>query len=224
MQARILRWLFHTLTRLLSDCHVAGLENLPQRGSYIIAANHLSIADVAIIYAMIGNENLTGWAAEKWERHLVFGTLLRMGGGIFIRRGEVDRGALDKAVEWLRTGKAFGMAPEGTRSKTGGLQRGKAGIVYIAQQAEAPIVPCGLWGTERIWRTLLRLRRPRVEVHFGEPFRLAPLSTDERASQMRAQADEVMCRIAVLLPASYRGVYADHPRLKELLSAGDAPI
>ncbi len=159
MAARLLRWIFNALFRLLTRLHVEGMENLPGSGAYIVAANHLNFFDAPMIYGLVGGPRLSGWAAEKWERHAVYGTILKLGGGIFIQRGQVDRSALESAVAWLRSGRVFGMAPEGTRSKTGGLIRGKSGVAYLAHQSGAPIVPLAHFGTERIGPSLLRLRR-----------------------------------------------------------------
>jgi 1-acyl-sn-glycerol-3-phosphate acyltransferase len=217
--ARLMRWVFNLLFALLTRREIAGLENLPAEGPYILTSNHLSRLDLPLIYGLIGDQRLTGWAAEKYERHLFFGTLLRIGGGIFIRRGEVDRGALQAAVEWLRAGKIFGMAPEGTRSTTGALIRAKTGAAYLAEETGAPVVPAAVTGTERALRTLARLRRPQLSVRFGHPFRLHHVSEEDRTAALRSNTDEIMCRIAAMLPPEYRGVYADHPRLKLLLKA-----
>ncbi|OGO10751.1 MAG: hypothetical protein A2Z66_08900 [Chloroflexi bacterium RBG_13_66_10] len=216
--ARWMRWIFNLLFALLTRRDVAGLENLPPSGPYILTSNHLSRLDLPLIYGLIGDQRITGWAAEKYERHWFFGALLRIGGGIFIRRGEVDRGALHAAVEWLRAGKIFGMAPEGTRSTTGSLIRAKTGAAYLANETGAPVVPVATTGTERALRTLLRMRRPRVSVRFGKPFHLPPVSEEDRTVALRRNSDEIMCQIAAMLPPEYRGVYAEHPRLKEILT------
>jgi 1-acyl-sn-glycerol-3-phosphate acyltransferase len=216
--ARLLRWIFNALFSLLARRDVTGLENLPAEGPYILAGNHLSRLDLPFIYGLIGDERITGWAAEKYERHLLFGTLVRMGGGIFIRRGEVDRGALETAVDWLRAGKIFGMSPEGTRSRTGALIRAKTGAAYLAGETGAPVIPIAITGTERALPTLLRLRRPRVTARFGRPLYLPLPPGEDRGLALRRNTDEIMCQMAAMLPPEYRGVYADHPRLKELLA------
>ncbi len=112
----------------------------------------------------------------------------------------------------------FGLAPEGTRTKTGGLARGKSGVAYIAQQSGAPILPMAHFGTERVVQGWLRLRRPIVTVRMGPPFRLPPLPAGDRSLGLRQQTDLVMCHIAALLPPEYRGVYADHLELRRLLA------
>jgi 1-acyl-sn-glycerol-3-phosphate acyltransferase len=218
MVPRALHWVVRTLVNLLVQLRCEGFEHMPPSGPYIVVANHLAFWDAPIIYALVGGPQLSGWAAEKYRHNPIWGTILRMGSGIFIERGAVDRDALAGAVAWLRQGKVFGIAPEGTRTKTGGLARGKSGVVFIAQQTGAPIVPMAHFGTEQVTRTWLRLRRPVVTVRVGRPFTLPLLVAGERSAGLREQADVVMCHIAALLPPEYRGVYADHPELKRLLA------
>ncbi len=217
MFPRFLRWIFNLLSGFLAHREVEGLDNLPESGPYILALNHLSYFDLPFVFGLIGGENVTGWAAEKYARHPIFGPILRMGSGIFIDRGVVDRSALSAAEDWLSQGKIFGMAPEGTRSKDTQLQRGKTGVAYLSHLTGTPIVPIGLFGTEDTIRCWLRLRRPTFHMRIGEPFTLPPLDPKNRTASLRRDTDEIMCRIAALLPPEYRGVYADHPRLQELL-------
>jgi 1-acyl-sn-glycerol-3-phosphate acyltransferase len=219
---RLLLSFFRFLLRLVTDRHVTGRKNIPERGPYIVVANHLSFLDAPIVYDLVGGPELTGWAAEKWEHNLIFGTILRMIGAYFVQRGQVDRGALDFAVDWLRAGHIFGMAPEGTRSHTGGLNRAKTGVAYIAHQSGAPILPIAHSGTDRAMASLLRLRRQPIDIAIGRVFYLPPLDPDGRAASLRRNADEVMSHLAALLPPSYRGFYAEHPRVRELLASGEA--
>jgi 1-acyl-sn-glycerol-3-phosphate acyltransferase len=143
-----------------------------------------------------------------WEHHWLLGPFLRAANAIFIQRGEVYRRALDAAVAWLRSGRIFGIAPEGTRSPAHQLTRGKPGIIYIAQQSGAAIVPIACVNTEDALPALLRLRRKHVLLCIGEPFRLPPIDPARRTEATRQQTDEVMCRIALLLPERYHGAYA----------------
>jgi 1-acyl-sn-glycerol-3-phosphate acyltransferase len=218
MFVRFFRCLSNTGFALLSTREVQGLENMPSQGPYILVSNHLSRIDAPLLLTLVRNDNLTGWAAEKYRQHPFFGLIIRLGGGIFIRRGEVDRDALATAVAWLRKGNIFGLAPEGTRSKTGALMRAKTGAAYLADQAEVPIVPVAVAGTEAMMRNLLRLRRSHLTVRIGKPFLLPAIQDSDRSKGLRCNTDEIMCRIAAMLPPAYRGVYADHPRLKELLN------
>jgi 1-acyl-sn-glycerol-3-phosphate acyltransferase len=218
--ARWLRLPANILLDLLTIRRVEGAEYLPADGPCIVVANHLSFLDAVLVFALVGGDKLTGWAAEKWENNLVFGTFLRLGNAFFIQRGQVDRRALARAAEWLRAGNIFGMAPEGTRSLDGGLGRARPGVAYLAELVPCPVVPIAHWGTETTWLAWLRLRRPRIEIRVGPPFRLPPLDSNDRSAALRDNADEVMCHLAALMPVERRGVYADHPRLRPLLSSG----
>jgi 1-acyl-sn-glycerol-3-phosphate acyltransferase len=222
MSSRFLRWIFNLLASILARRDLQALEHLPAEGPYIVASNHLSIFDLPLLFGVMGGEHVTGWAAEKYARHPLFGPIVRMGHGIFIERGQVDRHAIDAAVAWLRRGNVFGIAPEGTRSRTGAMARAKTGIAYLASEADVPIVPIAIIGTENTITCWRRLRRPKFTMRVGKPFRLPPLDEANRNASLRANADEVMCRIAALLPPAYRGYYADHPRLKELLAASSS--
>ncbi len=68
-------------------------------------------------------------------------------------------------------------------------------------------------------RQLLRLRRPRITIRYGEPFWLESIDRANREACLQRNTDEIMCRIAAMLPPQYRGAYADHPRLMELLQS-----
>ncbi len=223
MQFPFTHWVFNTAFRLLTRRTFVGIENLPSSPPYIVVANHLSYFDAPLIFTALEVPRITGWAAEKYEHHPLFGPFVNLHGGVFIQRGKVDRQALSAAADRLHNGYVFGIAPEGTRSKTGTLARGKTGAAYLAHEANVLIVPTAVVGTDKALRTLLRFRRPHLSVHIGKPFRLPPVNEETRGADLRRNTDEIMCRIAALLPPSYRGVYADHPRLKELLDDAAPP-
>jgi len=111
------------------------------------------------------------------------------------------------------------IAPEGTRSRTGSLIEAKPGVSYLATKLNRPIVPVGITGTEdqALIVNLKKLRRGHITVTAGHPFMLPPLPRENRDEVLKQYTDEIMCHIAALLPEKYRGVYANHPRLKELL-------
>jgi 1-acyl-sn-glycerol-3-phosphate acyltransferase len=222
----LLRGVFRLIVFLMAECHVQGIENLPPRGPYLLIVNHLSWLDVPLGYGLVRAPRVTGWVAEKWERHWFMGPLMRFAGGVFIQRGEVDREAIDAALAWLRAGGIFAVAPEGTRSASHALGRGKSGIVYLAHQADVPIVPLAHAGTDKVVPSLMRLKRGKISVRIGKPIHLPPLpeippggSQRVQTAALRAQTDEVMCRMAALLPPEYRGLYAEYPRVHELLNA-----
>jgi 1-acyl-sn-glycerol-3-phosphate acyltransferase len=130
-------------------------------------------------------------------------------GAIFVLRGEVDRHALRKAMAVLEQGRVLGIAPEGTRSKTGAMQRGRSGAAYIACLMDVPLLPVGIIGVEKALMELRRLRRPQVKVVIGQPFTLPPLpnKASSRSKRLREYTTQIMQRIAELLPEEYQGVY-----------------
>ena len=223
MSSFILRFIEFTidfLMSLLTIRNIQGLENLPDP-PFIIAANHLGTLDVPLPYlALLKEKNIRpiGWTAEKYKNHPFYGPILRTGGSIFIQRGKVDRKAIGKAVEALHQGNVFGMAPEGTRSPTRAMIRAKTGVAYLADEANVPIVPAAITGTETVSESWLRFRRPVLTLQYGSPFMLPPVPPGDRSKTLRHNTDEIMCRIGAMLPYQYRGFYANYPRLKELLS------
>jgi 1-acyl-sn-glycerol-3-phosphate acyltransferase len=222
MTYRLVSWIFSLLIQTLSKSGIEGRENLPTSSAYLMVANHMSMVDVPLGFAYMADPNISGWAAAKWARHPLLAPIVRIAGGVFIQRGEVDRSALQAALDWLKSGKPFALSPEGTRSRDSELQRGKTGAAYLAAEADVPVVPIGVIGTDQAFRTLfLSLRRPELLLRVGKPFRLPPLDESHRTESLRRNTDELMCRLAALLPERYWGYYADHPRLKELLAEQD---
>ncbi|MCS6909248.1 MAG: 1-acyl-sn-glycerol-3-phosphate acyltransferase [Anaerolineales bacterium] len=211
-----LRAIFRFLGWLLLRQEVHGLENIPVSGPFLVVVNHLGIADPPLIFMNVSRQMVV-FAADKWKKVLGIRQLLEAAGVIWVARGEADLGAIKAALAVLRAGRPLGMAPEGTRSRTRALQRGKTGAAYLADRTGVPIVPIGISGSERLAENLRRLRRTPVRLVVGKPFHLPPHG---RASGdlLEAYTTQIMCRIAALLPPEYRGVYADHPQLRELLT------
>jgi len=80
------------------------------------------------------------------------------------------------------------------------------------------VLPTAVFGTENAVSQVLRLRRPKMTIHFDKPLKFPPIDRSHRDETLQRNMDEIMCRIAALIPPAYWGAYADHPRLKELLS------
>src|SRR5690554_764101 len=213
----VLKIIVGFLFKLLSHVHVTGLENVPQNGGVILAVNHLSYLDAPLIFVVSTRDDVTALVTSKYQKHWLFRRLINGVRGIWINREEADVHALKAALAYLQQGGALGIAPEGTRSTTGSLIPAKTGAAYLATKAGVPIVPVAVTGTETAVRKLLSFRRPHIILRFGKPFHLPPLDRKDRAGSLQRNTDAIMCRIAALLPPEYRGVYADHPCLRELL-------
>jgi 1-acyl-sn-glycerol-3-phosphate acyltransferase len=113
------------------------------------------------------------------------------------------------------------IAPEGTRSPNGALIEGKPGAAYIATKTNATIVPMSLVGCEdkTIKQRLSKLKKLDITLTVGKPYKIPGLPHENRDEFLQKFTDEIMCQIAALLPPSHRGVYSQHPRLKEILQA-----
>jgi 1-acyl-sn-glycerol-3-phosphate acyltransferase len=183
---------------------VKGRENVPATGAYIVAANHTSWKDPPVVSLALRTP--IRWMAKTEVFDYVFlGFLLRGIGNFAIRRGESDRRAIALSLEVLANGLPLGLFPEGHRSETKALLRGRPGISLLADRSDALIVPCGIVGTPTA-----RLRVPRrkdVVLNFGKAFRVTDLSAEIRRDR-QATADAIMLRVAETLPPEMRGAYA----------------
>ena len=219
MTYKFARFLVHLLMRLAVTIEVHGMENLPATGGYIAAANHLGRLDPGLVYSLLDRQDIIMLVAEKYRRFAILRWLVKSLDGIWVDRFNADFAAMRNVLERLRKGGALIMAPEGTRSPTGALLEGRAGASYLAARAGVPVLPVAVTGTEdqQVKKYLRQLKRTPVTVRVGEPFSLPPVGKQERDALLQQYTDEIMCRIAALLPPAYRGFYAEHPRLQELL-------
>jgi 1-acyl-sn-glycerol-3-phosphate acyltransferase len=205
---RLVRGLVALVLRFLCRIEIEGREHIPDQGPYLLLPNHLHWLDPPVL-AVAFPYQVYVFAAAKWAGHWFLGPFFRSMDAIFVQRGEVDRRALRQALDVLRGGGVLGMAPEGTRSKTGGLQQGRNGAAYIAYRTGASLLPVAITGQEQVFPCLRRFRRATVRVVYGPAFAPPPAEGKATAAQVHAFAEEIMYRLAALLPPQYRGVYAD---------------
>jgi 1-acyl-sn-glycerol-3-phosphate acyltransferase len=203
---RAVKYFLLTLLKIVARVDVQGLENLPA-GPFVAVINHLSSFDTLTGIAVGPIRQATTFAAIEHRSDPIGGWILEQLGVIWVRRGEADRDAIKIALEEIKSGTLMAMAIEGTRSRTGGLQAGKTGPAFLASRTQVPMVPGAVWGTEKIVSNLKRLRRSEVHVRLGQPFQLP----EGRANteQLEEYTDQVMLKIAAMLPPQYRGVYAE---------------
>ncbi|MDO8616190.1 MAG: lysophospholipid acyltransferase family protein [Dehalococcoidia bacterium] len=195
-----------SLLFLVCGRDIKGRENVPRKGGFILAANHLNNADPPILTG-ITPRRIAWLTKAEWFNTPVVGLMLRMGGMIPVRRFEADLQALRKSQEALKAGRVLGMFPEGTRSRTGGLAKAEPGTALIALRTGALIVPVAIWGTENVKLPRDIFRRTHACVRFGKPFTL-PAAKRITKTEVEASTETIMKEIAKLLPPQYRGVYA----------------
>jgi len=206
MYYRIVKMIVSLVFRLLARIEIAGVENVPQEGPYIVICNHLHRLDPLLLLIALP-VRMTVLAANKYRNHPLFGPFLSSMGAIYVRRGEVNRQALRACLDVLRGGGIIGMAPEGTRSPTGALQEGRTGVAYLASRAGVPILPVAITGAEKMPASLKRLRRGQMKAVIGEAFTLPVTEGKVRGKQLKEFTELIMRRLADMLPEEYRGVY-----------------
>ncbi len=194
---------------------VEGLANMPLTGPVIVASNHLSFADSLVIPIVAPRKVVFLAKADYFTGTGVKGALTR---GWFNGIGmiPVDRDdtraaitSLDTALAVLGRGEAFGIYPEGTRSRDGRLYRGRTGVGHLALTSGAPVVPVGLQGTEQLQPVGTRFPRlAKVTVRFGEPLHFAGRYDGVPLGRARREiTDEVMAAIQRLSGQPQAGVY-----------------
>ena len=214
-----LREIVILLAKLLTRTNITGYERIPKEGGVLLTANHLSAVDPALVFMCLDRQDSQGFVAKEHQSNLFYRTIVNLIGGIWLNRYEADTQALRKARTHLINGGIFGIAPEGTRSPTGKLIRGKTGAAYLAEISQVPVQPIAIYGSENAGRRIIRFERPKIRVIIGESYTLPKVDRKDREGGLQRNTDEIMCRIAAMLPPEYRGVYADYPRVKELIES-----
>ncbi len=141
---------------------VEGRENIPDT-ECVLASNHRTFADPPLLAVTSGCCKFSFVAKEELFKVPVFGQLIRALGAFPVVRGKGDMGVVDTAVSKLKEGRRLVIFPEGTRSKTGKVGKGKTGAALIAAKAGVPIVPAGI-----VYEGELRFRT-KVTVKYGKP-------------------------------------------------------
>jgi len=198
---------------------VRGLENIPRKGGLILTCNHFSVGDPPILIGSFPRR-IAWMAKQELFDTPIFGKLYHMGGFIPVRRFEGDLRAIRRSQAALRRGHVLGMFPEGTRSG-GRLGTGEPGTALIALRTGALILPAAIWGTENVKLPRDLFRKTRAHIQFGEPFRL-PQPARITKEAVASGTEEIMRRIAELLPPEYRGAYAHSaPEASHKVSPGE---
>lgn len=205
----LLRPVFRTIFHLISQVQIEGRENIPKKGPYLIAINHLSLFEPPFILAFWPVAPEAVGAVDIWSKPGQ-SILARIYGGIQVHRGEYDRKLLDTIIAALASGRPVVIAPEGGRSHTPGMRRGLPGVAYVVEKARVPVVPVGISGTtEDFFDRGIHGKRPKLTMRIGQPVWLEPSEGKGAARHESRQrnVDCIMEHIAAQLPEEYHGVY-----------------
>lgn len=184
---------------------VVGHEHLPPKGQpFVLIVNHVKWHDILVVAGSIPLTHIPYWLAKSELFKPVLGWWLRNMQAISVKRGQSDSAALDAAVASLKQNHVMIVFPEGHRSGTGKLQKGRGGAVRMALRAGVPIVPVAIHGVEK------GIGAP-ITITYGKAWQPVSKSgvINIDPDEMTALTDEMMCHIAELLPNKYHGYYAE---------------
>jgi len=221
MSYTLVMFFLKLILRIIARVTVYGSENIPPKStSFVGVANHIGRLDPGFVFYMLDRKDIIMLVAEKYKEQTWSRVLAQAVNGIFVDRYNADLNAMREVLRRIKKGGVVVIAPESTRSPDCSLIQGWDGASYIAAKSGLPILPVGVTGSgdKEVVDRLKHFRRLNVVAHVGPMFTLPPLESKNRDEQLASFTEEIMCRIAVELPEDYRGVYADHIRLKELLA------
>ncbi|MGH7902557.1 MAG: lysophospholipid acyltransferase family protein [Candidatus Dormibacteraceae bacterium] len=208
-----LRWLGRAIARtyLVGLIEVRGLDAVPRTGGLLVCSNHGSNADPPLVPAFLPRAD--SWSMAKSEYFEGTGFvpwIFRTYHSFPVVRHTADRVALRRALGLLAAGEAVIVYPEGTRVEDARLHTPEPGAGFIALRSRAVVQPVAMIGTEDCFpKGSWWPRRVPVQIVYGGPFRVAERWPDGRRVTFQEAAEAIMLRIAELLPAANRGVFAD---------------
>ena len=197
------------IVRVLCRVDDSQWHKFPNKGPFIMAANHINFIEMPLMYTHLIPRPITAFVkGEGWDNPFSR-WIFDLWGAIPLQRGEADLTAVRAGLSALDEGKILVITPEGTRTGDGRLQQGHPGIVTMALKGNVPILPVAYYGHENFWSNIYRLRRTDYYINVGRPFYLDRGGVRVTKEVRRQMADEIMVQIARLLPEKNRGYYAD---------------
>lgn len=213
VQERLVNWFVRLAAFLLLKLDTAGFETIPRRGPGIVLSNHTTNIEGPLLYVLLRPRKATALGKQElWDNAVTrfFAAAWEL---IPLSRTGVDRAAITKALEALNAGYYLGVAPEGTRSRTGQLGEGHPGAALLATRSEVPIYPVVHWGLRDFGGNVKRGKRTPVTIRVGQPFRIRlPEDRTPTGKDYRRITEEMMYQLAMYLPERHRGRYGDMSR------------
>jgi 1-acyl-sn-glycerol-3-phosphate acyltransferase len=189
----VLSW---PIVKVVFRHRAAGLEHVPRVGGFVLAANHYSNFDPWPLGLPLFPRRFLRFMGKAELFRFPLGAIISAGGAFRVRRGERDEEAVAKAVELTRAGHAVVMFPEGTRRRKGLRKKHEArwhtGAARIALEADVPLVPAGISGTNRL------ARLGPLRVRYGPPIELGDLDALPEAEAARVATDRLQSAIIEL--------------------------
>lgn len=204
------------LGALLTKIKIKGTEYIPPKGPFIVVCNHFNRLDPPfVIYAIKKPINFLMASDQTVEAQIMWAPWLY--GFIPTNRQNIAPSTIKRSLKVLKNGEILGIFPEGTATETY-LRPAKNGAAYLAMTANVPIVPIGLIGMNNIWGNWLKFIRPKLQINIGKPFTpdVIPNERIERDKALKKTGNEIMLRIASLVPGACHGDFKGNQRIEQL--------
>lgn len=205
------------LSSLLTKINLKGTENIPKKGPFIVVCNHFNRLDPPfVIYAIKKPINFLMASDQIVEAEIMWAPWLY--GFIPTNRQNIAPSTIKLSINALKKGEVVGIFPEGNATEQY-LRHAKNGAAYLAMTANVPILPMSLIGLDNIWEKWFKGIRPKLRIRIGKPFILESLPSDksQRNSMLENAGQEIMLRIAALLPKNYHGEFSDNKNLQQII-------
>lgn len=199
--------LIRTFLHLICKVDRKELSIIPRKGPFIVAMNHINFLEVPLIVVDLAPRKVHGVAKkETWDNPFI-AWLAGVWEVISIDREGMSLSTFKEIAKVLKKNEIILVAPEGTRTGNGKLKEAHPGIISMAIRANVPIIPVVHFGGEKFWDNITRFKRTKFTYKVGKPI---IINTKEKSQTIRKElTDQLMYRMAQLLPEEYRGVYSE---------------
>ncbi len=196
---KLVHIIFNILSCILFRLERKGIGNFPEKGPVILASNHISFLDPVII-PTASRRRMHFMAKAELFAVPVLGWLIKKFNAFPVKRGLIDKTALENSLNILKEGDVLLLFPEGTRSLTGDIQEAKPGIGFIVYHSRVPVVPVLITGTDKALPKGAWMVRPKkVKVIFGKPLYFDKYLSQKGSKNIYLQiGKDIMCAIKVL--------------------------
>jgi 1-acyl-sn-glycerol-3-phosphate acyltransferase len=204
----MLGYLVLLLGTFLTKIKIKGSENIPRNGPFIVACNHFNRLDPPfVIYAIKRPINFLMASDQTVETEIMWAPWLY--GFIPTNRQNIAPSTIKRSLGVLKNGEVVGIFPEGNATEQI-LRPAKKGAAYLAMTARVPILPMSIIGMDNIWANWFKGIRPKLQINIGKPFAPDefPDERDERNLALKKTGEELMLRIAALVPDRFHGEFA----------------
>ena len=211
----LLGYLAMFLCSLGSRVIIFGRHHVPDEGPYIVVINHFSYIDPPfVIHALQKPISFLAASDQVIEAQFIWAPFLY--GFIPTDRTNLAPSTIKNSIRALKNGEVLGVFPEGT-SLSSVLRPAKNGAAFLSATAKTHLLPVGIVGLESAWENIFRGVRPSVQVRIGKPFGPFTLSKskNDKERDLNKIGDEIMCRIAALLPENRHGAFKHNKTISE---------